>query len=219
MINRSLGIFGASFFLYVSAGFSALSAVQAEDANIQVIERVVNANTAVLKGGRKIRFIGVNAPDMYNADENSKLQIAQDYDEEKLSELGREAKQFVQYLVQGQKVRLELEPEFAAFGHKDREGNVLAYVWFTSPVFPKTPDWLVMDPNIENARHDAFLNAIIVRAGHGEMDRRWPFRYAEKFLSLEQEAQKNNRYIWNSSRLKQPAPAAAEPAAPVKPAA
>lgn len=168
----------------------------AEETNLPTIERVVDANTAVIKGGQRIRFIGVNAPSIHDTEANSRLQYAEDKTEKELFEIAYQAKRFVEFLVKGQRVRLELEPNFASFQHRDKDGSILVYAWFTSPVFAEPPDWLVVDPDLKTGTQDAFLNAAIVRAGYAQMDKRWPFTYAEKFLALEQEASDQKRGFW-----------------------
>lgn len=169
-----------------------------EEENVQIIERVIDANTAVIKGGQKIRFIGVQAPSLFDEEENKRFHPPQPLDEKARFEAADQAKKFVEYLILGHRVRLELEPNFAPFNHRDKDGNILVYVWFASPVFAKTPDWLVIDPAAAGSAYDGFLNAAIVRAGYSLMDRRWPFLYADRFLALENEARQNHRGLWAS---------------------
>ena len=156
------------------------------------VVRVTDGNTLVLEGGQEVHLIGVNAPSPYEAYES-----LSEEEQIRKHEMGRKAKDFLKFLVEGKPVRLELEPMHAkAFKHKDLQGRILSYVWFTTPVFQRPPDWLVMDPSIETGRFDAFLNASIIRAGYAQTEMGWPFNYAQKFLALQDEAQNAKRGIW-----------------------
>jgi len=104
----------------------------------------------------------------------------------------------VKFLVEGKQVRLEVEPDHAPINYRDKAGQILAHVWFVSPIFSETPDWLVVDPNAAGA-YDAYLNACIVRAGMGALGTSWPFRTSKRFLVLQYEAVSNGGGMWKEA--------------------
>ncbi len=162
------------------------------------VVRVIDANTLLLKSGTKVRLIGVRAPSPYDKAWNESLARDHSLKSTSMDAFAHDAKEFVKYLVEGKPVRLELDPDQTQFQNRDREGRVLAYVWFTAPIFPTAPDWLVMDPTAVNTRYryDAFLNASIVRAGYSSVETGWPFSFGGKFMTLEQEAKSSGRALW-----------------------
>ena len=87
-----------------------------------------------------------------------------------VEEFGKEAAEFVRRLAEGQRVRLEFGDE-----SQDRYGRTLAFVHLESGIF---------------------LNAEIIRQGYGHAYTRYPFKYADEFRALEQEARANNRGLW-----------------------
>jgi len=177
----------------VSAGSLGL----AEQDNIRRVIQVVDGNTLLVEGGLSVRLAGVSVPKLGEGQRNldlakaKRLDLNADLDAEAL-----ENKKFVEYLVLDRKVRLEADPGFERLNHRDQDGSIFAYVWFTAPIFQKPPDWMVIDPKIQGGRHEAFLNACMVRSGFGAMDIRYPFQYADRFLSLEEEARQAQRGIW-----------------------
>ena len=80
-----------------------------------VVKRVVDGDTVELSDGRKIRYIGVDTPEI------SHSQGEED------DCFGQEARIFNEALVLGKTVELEYDVE-----PKDRYGRTLAYVWLVS---------------------------------------------------------------------------------------
>lgn len=178
------------FLLWIS--LICLSPAFAEGEKIAKVVRVMDGSILVLEGGQEVRLIGVNAPSIYDD-----LSAFSEAEKIRKHEMALEVKNFVKYLVEGRMVRFELDPMHGkAYGHKDAEGRILSYAWFTAPVFERPPDWLVIDPSIETGYHDAFLNAVILRAGYAKTDLRWPFQFGEKFLALQNEAENAKRGMW-----------------------
>ena len=177
-------------FFWVSSGF-------AEDENVFRVERVKEANILVVQGGHEVRLIGVDTPSVLDENENDVfLRAHPELKDQDLELYGRQAKELVKFLVEGKDVFLELDPQLETFSHRDREGRLLAYVWFTSPIFAQPPDWLVIDPKRSEGRFDAFLNPAVLRAGYGTVEVGWPFTYGAKFLALLSEARQNQRGLW-----------------------
>lgn len=168
-----------------------------EDDPVTILQ-VIDGNTVMIGGGQRVRLIGVHVPKP--GDREGNLAFARRYglDPARMEAFAREAKEFVEYLVQGQKALFKLESVYESMDHRDEQGRILAYSWFTSPLFPSAPAWLVVDPGTSKGKYDAFLNAIMIRSGLGVLDTSTPFRFGERFLTLEEEARTEGRGLWQA---------------------
>ncbi|MCL5675986.1 MAG: thermonuclease family protein [Patescibacteria group bacterium] len=77
---------------------------QAKDGNYKIV-KVIDGDTVVLETGEKLRYLGINAPELNKP-------------------LGLSAQKFNQELVGGKTVRLEFDRD-----KLDKYGRLLAYVW------------------------------------------------------------------------------------------
>jgi micrococcal nuclease len=75
------------------------------------VVRVIDGDTAVLEGGSRVRFLGMDAPEM-------------ERDARPAEFLAHESKDYVTGLIQGKTVRLEYDRE-----RYDRYGRLLAYLY------------------------------------------------------------------------------------------
>jgi endonuclease YncB( thermonuclease family) len=91
---------------------------------------------------------------------------------------GQEATNFTRQMVEGKKVWVEFDQANSATAHKDKYGRTLGYVF----------------------REDGkFLNAEIISQGYGQAYTKYPFKYANEFRALEQQARSRNIGLWNAS--------------------
>ena len=81
------------------------------------VQRAVDGDTVVLSTGERIRYIGVDTPELHHP-----RKPVQPY--------AREAKEFNRKLVEGKKVRLEFDVQ-----RRDRYGRLLAYVFLEDSTF------------------------------------------------------------------------------------
>lgn len=82
-----------------------------------VVQRVVDGDTVVLSTGERLRYIGVDTPELHHP-------------RKPVERYGREAKEFNRRLVEGKRVRLEFDVE-----RKDRYERLLAYVYLEDGTF------------------------------------------------------------------------------------
>ncbi len=75
------------------------------------VTRVIDGDTAELEGGARVRFLGIDAPEMAR-------------DGRPAEPLAQQSKDYVVELIQGKKVRLEYDRE-----RYDRYGRLLAYLY------------------------------------------------------------------------------------------
>lgn len=125
-----------------------------------VVVRVVDGDTVHVRVGErveKVRYIGVNAPEVH-------------YPERGEEPGGREAAEVNRTLVEGKRVRLELDVQ-----ERDRHRRLLAYVWVGG----------------------VMVNAELVRRGYAQVMTVPPnVRYQDLFLRLQRDAREAGRGLW-----------------------
>jgi micrococcal nuclease len=125
-----------------------------------MVERVVDGDTIQVRLGarvEKVRYIGINTPEVHHPAKGEEPG-------------GREATEVNRRLVEGKRVRLELDVR-----ERDRYGRLLAYVWVG----------------------DVMVNAELVRLGYAQVMTIPPnVRYQETLLKLQREARDAGRGLW-----------------------
>ena len=111
------------FLLAAVASLAAVSLAQrgGPKLNLQVseavVERAVDGDTVVLSTGERVRYIGVDTPELHHP-------------KKPVEAYAREAKEFNRKLVEGKAVRLEFDVE-----RHDKYGRLLAYVYLPEGTF------------------------------------------------------------------------------------
>jgi micrococcal nuclease len=124
------------------------------------VTRVVDGDTIRL-GEERVRLIGVDTPETRRPGTPVEC-------------FGRQATALTKRLVEGRRVRLELDVE-----HRDRYGRLLAYV--------------------RRADDGLHVNAELVRRGYAQVMTVPPnVRHAERFLALQREARARGRGLWSA---------------------
>ena len=82
-----------------------------------LVERVVDGDTVVLSGGTRVRYIGVDTPELHHP-------------KKPIQAYAREAMEFNRKLVESKKIRLEFDVE-----RHDKYGRLLAYVYLEDGTF------------------------------------------------------------------------------------
>ena len=124
------------------------------------VEQVVDGDTIHVRLGarvEKVRYVGINTPEVHHPTKGEEPG-------------GREAAQVNRRLVEGKRVRLELDVR-----ERDRYGRLLAYVWVG----------------------DVMVNAELVRLGYAQVMTIPPnVRHQELLLKLQREAREAGRGLW-----------------------
>ena len=124
------------------------------------VVRVVDGDTIHVRVDghvEKVRYIGVNTPEVHHPSKGEEPG-------------GREAHAVNRRLVEGKRVRLELDVQ-----SRDRYGRLLAYVWIG----------------------DTMINAELVRLGYAQVMTVPPnVRHQALFLKLQRDARQSGRGLW-----------------------
>lgn len=110
-------------FLLPGAPSAPSARLRASAVPLVKVKRVIDGDTILLQNGERVRYIGVNAPEV-------------DHSPKGAEPLGREAKEANRRLVEGKRVRLEFDAE-----RRDKYGRLLAYVFLEDGTFAN--GWLV----------------------------------------------------------------------------
>lgn len=116
MLQR-LRAFGVSAIAMRGLLAAALFALAPAPAGAQVVERVVDGDTIIVRGVGRVRLIGVDTPETVSPGRPVEF-------------FGREASAFTKRLLEGRSVRLEYDRE-----RTDRYGRTLAYVHLADGTF------------------------------------------------------------------------------------
>lgn len=130
---------------------------QSEKEGTYLVTRVIDGDTIELSNGEKVRYIGVDTPELHHP-------------QKEVEYYAREAYEANRRLVEGKRVRLELDVE-----ERDRYGRILAYVYVD----------------------DLMVNEWLVANGYARVATFPPnVKYAERFLQLEREARQAKIGLW-----------------------
>lgn len=134
-------------------------------------KRVVDGDTVQLENGERVRFIGIDTPEMHESDKLYRDSQRTQQDINTIKELGRRAYKFTKELVEGKRISLEFDVE-----KYDKYDRLLAYVYL---------------------KDGTFVNAEIIKQGYASLMTIPPnVKYADLFLKLYQEARENKRGLW-----------------------
>ncbi len=143
------------------------------------VRHVIDGDTIILSDGKKVRLIGVDTPeidDKYGRNQKTaqrtgiRPKIIRDY--------AHKAKKYTNNWAKRQKLRIEYDDANISIQHIDKYGRVLAYLYRVSD--------------------NAFLNADIIRTGHGLAYKKFDFEHKSEFISLEKQAKQNNQGLWSN---------------------
>ncbi|MDI3543444.1 MAG: micrococcal nuclease [Candidatus Atribacteria bacterium] len=130
---------------------------QSEKEGTYLVTRVIDGDTIELANGEKVRYIGIDTPELHHPQKDVEYYAQEAY------EANRK-------LVEGKRVRLELDVE-----ERDRYGRILAYVYVD----------------------DLMVNEWLVANGYARVATFPPnVKYAERFLQLEREARQAKVGLW-----------------------
>ncbi|MBI3811162.1 MAG: thermonuclease family protein [Nitrospirae bacterium] len=156
--------------LFLSGAFSESKAQPRADAQTVehgkpvAVKRVIDGDTIELVNGETVRYLGIDAPEMRRKVNGRWVESVEPF--------APEAYELNRRLVEGQRVRLELDREV-----RDRYHRLLAYVFV----------------------NDRLVNAELISSGYVVVRLHPPnLRYADLFMKLQTEALARHRGLWAS---------------------
>ena len=136
-----------------------------------LVTRAVDGDTLVLENKERVRFIGIDTPEMHESNKLFRDAQRSGQDVKTIQALGRRAYEFTKNLVEGKRVSLEFDVE-----KHDKYGRLLAYVYL---------------------KDGTFVNAEIVKQGFASLMTIPPnVKYADLFKELYQEARETRSGLW-----------------------
>ena len=172
-MHRIYSILLLSLFLFVStAVFTCVgnAAFEEEAENVFAVDRVIDGDTIRLANRRKVRLLGVKAPELHDvgriAEEASRYRV----DMKLIRKRGEQAYKFLNDSIGKGKVRLAYD-----WVKRDDEGLTLAYVYLED---------------------GSLLNAAVLSKGLAYFDDRYPFQHQGDFEVLEEDARQKGLGVW-----------------------
>lgn len=186
-----------TFFLY-ALWMSAILMPAAFGAGEITVTRAIDGETLQLSDGREVKMIGVITNDVkpilrerFKASENQIANLP-------LQKLPQDVARYVESNVVGRNIILSFDPANSESNHKDREGRVLAYVWY-SVHYREERGGEEARRAFEIQSEDRLLNGELVRYGYAFADARSSYINQQLFLRYEQEAATRSQGIWRTS--------------------
>jgi endonuclease YncB( thermonuclease family) len=171
------------------------SAIRAE----RNVIRIFDGDTLLVSPGEKIRLIGIDTMEVHDGEKLTRQARIYHLKEKEIKKQGMSAKQIVEKLLQGKRVRLEPGPEA-----KDAYGRTLAYVYFTmrEDKLAKIVGQKFTEPRPPQEK-EFMLDRVMVQYGWAEALTHYPFDYLNEFAELQHRAKENHWGIWKRL-LKEP---------------
>ena len=169
-------VFVCVFFLYRSSIYSYLASKdQSVDYSNIFVKKVIDGDTLILSNGEKVRFIGIDTPELYESDKLHRDAKRSGVPVKKIAHMGKLAYEFTKRECDKKYVRLEFDNE-----RYDKYGRVLAFIF------------------LEDGR---MLNELIIQEGYGLAYLRFYFNqeYKDRFIKAENEAKRQKKGLWSLS--------------------
>ena len=162
------------------------------------IKKVIDGDTIILKSGKRVRFIGIDAPEKYDGNKMVRNSRAWKLDKERIKELGGLSYDYLLSLFKTagalKDVFLKYDKNNVFSGHKDKFGRKLAYVFIPFKDDGKEHAEYVFD-TIGGKKY-LFLNATMIKAGYAFVYMFAKFEYKDNFILYEEKARKEKKGLW-----------------------
>jgi micrococcal nuclease len=138
------------------------------------VSKAIDGDTLRLSGGEHIRLIGIDTPESRYNNKLVRDSKRSRRDIDSIIKMGKEASSFTRKLVEGKKVRLELDIE-----KHDKYGRLLAYVYLED---------------------GTFVNLKIIEEGYAQVMTIAPnVKHAQTFLKSERQAREKGKGLWKNT--------------------
>ncbi len=137
-----------------------------------LVDRVIDGDTFTLPDGRKVRLLGIDAPERYNSGKMDNDAGKSGQSKETIAILGIKSGEFLRELIENKKVKLVPEENYE---DKDRYGRLLRYAYLED---------------------GTFVNGKIVEEGYAQVYRKFDLSKKDLLLRLEEDARNKKRGLW-----------------------
>lgn len=151
--------------------------VASDSAELAVVLRVVDGDTIELSDGRKVRYIGVDTPELHHPTKGVQC-------------FGQEAMEANKKLVEGKEIKMKKD-----VSNTDRYKRLLRYVWVPSTSSP------LRSSSEGQAGQAIFVNEYLAREGYA-LQATFPpdVQYIELFGKAVEEARLKNKGLWDKCK-------------------
>lgn len=151
--------------------------VASESAEIVTVKRVVDGDTIELTDGRKVRYIGIDTPELHHPTKGIQC-------------FGKEAMEKNKELVEGKEIKMKKD-----VSDTDRYKRLLRYIWV-----PSTSS-LLRSSSEGQAGQEIFVNEFLAKEGFA-LQATFPpdVANAELFRQAAEEARLKNKGLWNKCK-------------------
>lgn len=165
------------------------------------VSSVIDGDTFMIGGKKKVRLLGIDAPDV--PDEKTQRELAkQGKNLMEVRKQGRLARNFLKNLINKKEIKLEYDVQ-----KEDKNGRALAYVYklYCSKCKMNITPEAKEIYRFEGENVYLFLNAFMVQWGYAVPAGMPPnTKYDELFMKLYQEAKENERGLWKPPKQRRP---------------
>ena len=156
------------------------------------VQKVFDGDTFRLKGGEKVRLLGIDTPELHPSDKLYRDARRSHQDVAKIQELGAQSYEVTRNLLKGRLVRLELDETT-----RDKYGRILAYVYFkmAEDRFAE----IVGQPyrgKLPADEKEYMINRELIRYGWAATFKNFQFKEKQDFLKLEKKARDAGWGLW-----------------------
>jgi micrococcal nuclease len=179
-------LFLATLILLAPAG-----SLRAEE-NWQWVQKVFDGDTFRLKGGQKVRLLGIDTPELHPSDKLYRDAQRSRQDAAKIQELGAQSYEVTRGLLKGRLVRLELDETT-----RDKYGRILAYVYFkmAEDRFAEIVGQRYAG-KLPAKEKEYMVNRELIRYGWASAYKNFDYKEKKDFLQLEKEAREKGWGLW-----------------------
>ena len=166
------------------------------------LKRIIDSDTIVLRSKERVRFIGIDAPELFEGNKMSWNSRKWKMDVLEIKELGVASRDFLIFLFESagspKEVLLKYDRNNVFKGHRDKYGRKLAYIYI--PFSGNTDDHLTYVFETINNKQYLSVNATLIRSGYVFARSYSRFDKIDDFLAYEKEARENKRGLWNMKK-------------------
>ncbi|MDL1871109.1 hypothetical protein FBR05_02775 [Deltaproteobacteria bacterium PRO3] len=157
------------------------------------VKKIYDGDTLKLKDGRKVRLIGIDAPELHRNDKLYRDTQRTHRDAKTLLKMGKKSYEVLKKLVGKGPVRLEFDQT-----SRDKYQRSLAYVYVRMKPerFAKAVGAPRPKKGADDETREYLVNRELIRYGWADAFRNFDYRYKAEFLDLERQARQQGLGLW-----------------------